>query len=556
MDNRKMIVFSIDGGNFDILQPLIEKGEVPNIESIIKGGVSSHLVSVVPPITAPAWASFMTGVNPGKHRVFDFVSDIHNNAKEGSALNSTHIRSKTIWQIMSENQREMIIVGVPFTYPAPEINGSMVSLSMSNLIDTYPKELKKVIIDEIGFEYDRCKPVDTFGELPKEDVLDEIIRRNEYLTEKIKQTTLNLLQQKKWDFLMTHFMATDTNQHYFWHCIDESHPSYDRRLALKYHDVINETYRQVDAAIGEILKVAGKDANVFVVSDHGFSPIYKFFYVNNWLEKHGLLKTKRSRYAWKPAKPSLFKFLSKAGLEKLGDILPDALRNIGIPIMKRVPKSVAEIIDWKKTKAYASPFGININLAGREPFGIVGKEKEYDGVRESIKSKLFDLMDSGDIGQLVDRVYFREEVYSGPFVDDAADIFFSFSRPYFLQSSDVTKDCLFENLSKKHFATANHRYSPEGIFFASGMDIHKKVRLNNPSILDIAPTILYLMGISIPQEMDGKMLEKIIKPSYLRARPPVYAKEEIATRSDKRESLTTEEEVALKDHLRRLGYLG
>ena len=213
MKRRKIVVFSIDGGNYDILQPLIEKDEVPNISSILNDGVSSHLVSVVPPITAPGWASFMTGVNPGKHGIFDFINDIHNNSKEGEILNSTHIRSKTIWQIMGEKEREMIIVGVPFTYPALEINGSMVSLSVSNLIDTYPKELKKVIVEEIGFEYDHCKPVDTFGEVPKEEVLDEIIRRNEYLTEKIKQTTLYLLQQKKWDFHMTHFMATDINQH-------------------------------------------------------------------------------------------------------------------------------------------------------------------------------------------------------------------------------------------------------------------------------------------------------------------------------------------------------
>ncbi len=210
MNRKKIVVFGIDGGTFDIMNPLVRKGKLPNITSIIRNCIRSELISIIPPITAPAWASFITGVNPGKHGIFDFISDIHNISKEGDVLNSTHIRSKTIWQILSDHQKKLIVVGVPFAYPPIKINGSMVSISMSNLMDTYPQELKQEIMGKICYDYEKCKPVDTFGELPKEEILDEIIRRNTYLTDKVKQISCYLMENQEWDFFMAHFMATDT----------------------------------------------------------------------------------------------------------------------------------------------------------------------------------------------------------------------------------------------------------------------------------------------------------------------------------------------------------
>lgn len=558
MDEKKVIVIGIDGATFDIIYPLLQECKLPNIGKILVNGMSATLSSVIPPITAPAWVSFMTGVNPGKHGIFDFISGIHLNGKEGSLLNSNDIRTKTIWEYLSEGQKKIISVGVPFTYPARKVNGVMISLSMGCDIDVFPGELSEDIIKNTAYNKEFCKPVDTFGEVPREEVLDEVIQRADYLTEKIRDISCYLLKKHEWNFFMAHFMSTDTIQHYFWHFIDPKHPAYDERLAYKYGNAIYEAYRKVDNAIQHILAQAGDECNVIIASDHGFAPIYKFFYVNKWLQDKGLLHTRndeKNLYKYKIAFPTVYKILKKLGLESIGHILPGWLRSINIPAVKRCAEPFYEWIDWKNTKAYASPFGINVNLKGREPDGIVSMT-EYDEVRQTIKNELYKLRDSETGKDLIKEVLCREEIYSGPYIDEAADLFFTFKEPYYLQAGDVVKTTFFENLSKDNFATANHRYSPEGVLAMKGPVIKSEGHLDTVRIIDIAPTILYLLGLKIPESMDGRVVTELIDDEYVLSRPVEFIKEEWTVGDKKPGVCDSDSESEIKEHLRRLGYLG
>ncbi len=558
MDEKKVIVIGIDGATFDIIYPLLQECKLPNIGSILVNGMSATLSSVIPPITAPAWVSFMTGVNPGKHGIFDFISGIHLNGKEGSLLNSNDIRTKTIWEYLSEGQKKIISVGVPFTYPARKVNGVMVSLSMGCDIDVFPGELSEDIIKNTAYNKEFCKPVDTFGEVPREEVLDEVIQRADYLTEKIRDISCYLLKKHEWNFFMAHFMSTDTIQHYFWHFIDSKHPAYDEKLAYKYGNAIYEAYRKVDNAIQHILAQAGDECNVIIASDHGFAPIYKFFYVNKWLQDKGLLHTRndeKNLYKYKIAFPTVYKIFKKLGIESIGHILPGWLRSINIPAVKRCAEPFYEWIDWENTKAYASPFGINVNLKGREPDGIVSMT-EYDEVRQTIKNELYKLRDSETGENLIKEVLCREEIYSGPYIDEAADLFFTFKEPYYLQAGDVVKTTFFENLSKNNFATANHRYSPEGVLAMKGPVIKSEGHLNIVSIIDIAPTILYLLGLKIPESMDGRVITESIDDEYVLSRPVEFIKEEWTVGDKKPGVCDSDSESEIKEHLRRLGYLG
>ena len=558
MSKKRMVVIGIDGGTLDMIRPLLQQQELPNITSIISKGLSGKLTSVIPPITAPAWASFMTGVNPGKHGIFDFISDIHLNGKDGRVLDSRDIRTQTIWDYLSGQHKRLIVVGVPFTYPAFSINGVMVSLSAGGDIDVYPKESLKDIISSTGYRKELCRPVDTFGEVAKEDVLNEIIKRNDYLTEKIKDISCHLLRNQEWDFFMAHFMSTDTIQHYFWHFVDSGHPAYDKKLAQKYKNTIYDAYKKVDNAIGEILQLTGDDCNVIVLSDHGFAPIYKFFYVNKWLEEKKLLRIKRKArdlYEWKMAFPSIHKIFKIAGLENLASILPGWVQTLKIPAVKRCPLPLNEWIDWKHTRAYASPFGININLKGREPEGIVEGD-DYEEVRRFIKEELLKLNDSALDSRIMGKVLFREEVYEGSYIDNAADLFFVFNKPYYLQSSDVLKNNCFEELSKDNFATANHRYSPDGILMMCGPDIVQGGKLNNVRITDIAPTILYLNRIKIPRTLDGRVITESINPEYINSNPVEFIEVKYEHRTDRTAAADRTEDAAIKEHLKRLGYLG
>ncbi len=558
MDKNKTVVIGIDGATFDIIYPLLQERKLPNIASILVSGVSTSLRSVIPPITAPAWTSFITGVNPGIHGIFDFISGIHLNGKEGSLLNSTDIRTKTMLDYLGEGQKKVITVGVPFTYPATKINGVMVSLSMGCDIDVYPKKLMKPLIDNTGYDKEQCKPVDTFGEVPKEEVLDEVIKRANYLTGKIRDISCYLLKNQEWDFFMAHFMSTDTIQHYFWNFMDTKHPAYDERLADKYRNTIHEAYRMVDSAIGQILRQSGDGCNVIIVSDHGFAPIYKFFYVNKWLQDKGLLHVRNDEkrmYKFKLAFPTIYKVFKRLGLESVGRILPRWLRSINIPAIKRCTAPFYEWIDWKRTMAYASPFGININLKGREPEGIVD-EGDYEKIRQLIKYELYKLKDAFSGINLIKEVLFREEVYDGPYLANASDLFFTFKEPYFLQASDVMKPTYFEELSKETFATANHRYSPEGIFMMKGPNIKSDGNLHNLNIVDIAPTILYLSGLKIPRTMEGRVITESIDTDYLLANQVKFVEVEFKEKATKSITFGENDESKIKEHLRRLGYLG
>lgn len=558
MDKKKVIVIGIDGATFDIIYPLLQKCKLPNIGSIVVNGMSASLNSVIPPITAPAWVSFMTGVNPGKHGIFDFVSGIHLNGKEGALLNSNDICSKTIWDYLNEGRKKAITVGVPFTYPAREINGVMVSLSMGCDIDVHPNNLLGEIIKNTGYSKESCQPVDTFGEVPREEVLDEIIRRADYLTKKISDISCYLMKKQEWDFFMAHFMSTDTIQHYFWHFIDPAHPAYDERLSYKYKDAIYDSYRKVDQAIQRILAYAGEECNVIIASDHGFAPIYKFFYVNKWLQERGLLSINndsKDLYKYKIAFPTVYKVLKKLGFEAAGEILPRWLRSMNIPAVKRCAEPLYKWIDWKNTKAYASPFGINVNLKGREPMGIVSMA-EYDEVRQTIKNELYKFMDIATGESLIKQVLFKEEIYSGPYINEAADVFFIFKEPHYLQSGEVAKKTFFERLSKDNFATANHRYSPEGILAMKGPDIKSESCSNKASIMDIAPTILYLLGLKVPESMDGRVISELIDDERIMSRPVEFTKEERMFGDKRPDSRISDNDAEIKEHLRRLGYLG
>ncbi len=558
MHKNKTVVIGIDGATFDIIYPLLQERKLPNIASILVNGVSTSLRSVVPPITASAWTSFITGVNPGSHGIFDFISGIHLNGMDGKLLSSVDVMAKTVCDYLSEGQKKVLTVGIPFTYPASEVNGVMVSLSMGCDIDVYPKDLMKPLTENTGYDKEQCKPVDTFGEVPKEEVLDEVIKRANYLTEKVRDISCYLLKNHEWDFFMAHFMSTDTIQHYFWNFMDTKHPAYDERLADKYRNTIHESYRKVDSAIGQILRQSGEGCNVIIASDHGFAPIYKFFYVNKWLQDKGFLHVRndeKKMYRFKLAFPTIYKIFKKLGLESVGRILPRWLRSISIPAIKRCPAPFYEWIDWERTKAYASPFGININLKGREPEGIV-TEHDYKNIRQLIKNDLSKLKDSASGTELIKEVLFKEEVYNGPYIDKASDLFFTFKEPYFLQASDVMKATCFEELSRENFATANHRYSPDGIFMMNGPHIKSDKNLHNLNIVDIAPTILYLSGLRIPRTMEGRVITESIGDDYLLSNPVEFIEGDSKGKAAVASAAVECDESDIKEHLRRLGYLG
>ncbi len=563
MDN-KLVVIGIDGGTFDILNPWMKQGLLPNLEKIRQEGVWGTLKSVIPPITAPAWTTFYTGKNPGKHGIFDFLSKGQGSYEE-IPVNATFCKSKTLWSLLGEGGKKTAVLNMPMTYPPQAVNGVMICdflSSTKNRDFIYPPQLLDEIEARFGPYYIHGKNVDAvtlFAEKHIDALINDCVKMSEY---KFKVAHF-LMGKNNYDVIVFHEWGTDRIQHWLWHIMDQSHPGHDALLAQKYQGKILDYYRFVDHQIGRTMELAGPRASVCIMSDHGFCPVKRSIDLNVWLMEEGYLTIKKSfvsqiRYwLWKhgltyETLTSLYEKLIKLGLK------PKHLTPREVIGLLRIGPWQALLslndADWHSTKAYAksSPFGqIVINLKGREPQGIVKPGQEYDQMVGQIVAKLKNLCDPQNGRHINGLVYTREEAFTGPFSSDAPDIIYLPQCDGY-QAGNVIG--FGSNTSFVNFTGFQASHSMDGIFMARGPEIKQGTSINDAAITDLAPTILHLMGLKVPDDMDGRILKEIFTNTYLTSNPiEYYTPSEVE--EEKSERPESKEEDAIKQRLKDLGYL-
>lgn len=547
---NKVVVIGIDGGTFDIIRPMVKKGELPVISSLMEKGVWGELESTIPPDTAPAWVSMMTGVNPGKHGVFFFLDNLHNNYGHAKTLNSADIKSPPLWSVLSKHNKKVNFVNVPFTYPPMEVNGVVISgmiIPHSAEVLSYPQHIYPDLDKRLdGYEIDDWSP-SVLG-VEKKDIKSrygEVVKGIRRIAEKRKKAFLNLMDEYDWDFSMTVFTSTDRYQHLFWDFMDKEGEKAGSKERSVYGQAIYDGYRQIDKAIDEILKKAGPDATVILTSDHGFGPLKKHFYVNKWLEEIGLLKLKEGI---SPQKIALKKLTLQRILRKLfpGAAVPGWTKKLFLPRLKRMMREREELIDWGQTKAYGNQSGINLNLSGREPQGIVEPGEKADEVLAYIEEK-FSLLEDEKGNRIGDWIKRKEEIFHGPYADEAVDLYFSVNKRSYLQNSRIDMEEIYGD---SDLGSGMHRMN--GIFLMSGPFCRKNLQVKS-TMVDIAPTVLYLMGLPILENMDGRVIEEAIDPDYLKKNPVRISKFEGGGRGGA--SFTDEDEEKIQESLKGLGYL-
>ena len=266
-------------------------------------------------------------------------------------------------------------------------------------------------------------------------------------------------------FLFFYFSSTDLQAHMFWWDSDEKHPIRSAEEARKYHNVIIELYRQIDGVVGEVVDRFGDDATIFVMSDHGFSNFRRQFNLNTWLRSEGYVK-------------------------------PDNCKSL----ISRRP-----LADWSRTTAYGLGLnGLYVNLKGREKLGIVSPG-ERDALLDEITEKLLAYRDPQDGQPVIAKVYRSEEVYTGPLAANAPDLIIGYHRGYRAAWATVLGDITPEIIEDNRAAwSADHCIAAElipGVIFSN-----KRITRNQPSLVDLAPTILEAFNLSPPKTMEGKSL--------------------------------------------------
>ena len=573
LSSPKLFIIGLDSATWTLLRPAIAKGDLPNLAKLVGAGASGPLQSALPPLTPPAWTSFMTGMNPGKHGIFHFLEP-----QPGSYAmrysNAGSRRSRTIWQILSEAGVSVGSVNVPFTFPpekcaAFQISGMDTPSEKSAFI--HPPKLREELERALGAKLDL--EIRYLGFMSTDERRDAVLAGMARLDEQWTKVGLHLLEKRPADVMMLTFMSIDTVQHYFWHYMDAQHFQHDASRAAKYGDAILKVYRRLDASVGKFLEKLAPDTHVFVVSDHGGGPTSeRTVYLNRYLAQLGLLHYKEgTTSAFGKMKQrfirSLFQSirgaLTSAQKKKLASLLP-ALRE-----KFEVAATSFANIDWSRTQAYcsevlASPPSIWINLKGTRPNGIV-EPGDYEALRELLIKKIAELRDPRDGSAMIPRVYKREELFQGPFASEAPDLILDWWSDHAFQTAPslpedtdkpVTEIRPRAPMTEPEWS-GTHRL--DGVVIYSGPAARQGASIQGARLMDMAPTVLHLMEQKIPAGMDGRVLTDLFKPEFLAAHPVSVeggAAESIVNADAAPATPYSEEEAAqVEERLKALGYI-
>ncbi|MGD2048236.1 MAG: alkaline phosphatase family protein, partial [Chloroflexota bacterium] len=282
---NKVVVIGLDGAPFPLIQKWVNSGDLPNLAQITNRGSFGVLRSTIPVHSPTAWSTFITGLNPGKHGVYDFVRREPDSYRL-RVTRSNQIAGASLWHLLSTNGRKVGIMNVPMTYPPEEVNGFLISgLGTPDYVSyTYPPSLSQEL-NSAGYRVNKKFFYDP-------ERIDEWLEDLHQVSELRGKIACQLMRDKTWDFFMVVFRNTDEICHFFWRHMDSTHPEHDPGAPEKYKSAILDLYRRVDHWVGEIRKAAGNDTNIIVMSDHGAGPLYKDVFINEWLLANGWLKLK------------------------------------------------------------------------------------------------------------------------------------------------------------------------------------------------------------------------------------------------------------------------
>ena len=287
---------------------------------------------------------------------------------------------------------------------------------------------------------------------------------------------LNRVDQKDWDLLVGVIESTDRVQHMMWRLIDPQHPLYDAALAAQFGDSIERVYKRADDFVGEIVRRVGPDVPVMIVSDHGFHSWRKAVNLDTWLVQNGYMVMK-----------------GQSADKKLSDLFGGG--------------TFWENVDWTRTRAYAMGIGqIYFNLRGREAQGIVSPGAEATALADELARKLLTMTDPEDGSPIIRAVYKRDDIYSGPFINNASELQVGMNEGYRVSWQTTLggspPGIVYKNDRKWSADHGGYDYAITSGILVTSQGINTK----DPRIIDIAPTVLRYFGLSVPTDIDGKPL--------------------------------------------------
>ncbi len=443
------------------------KDQLPNLSRLIDEGIYGPLSSSIPCITVPAWTSMLSSKDPGVLGFYGFRNRADHSYDRMTIATANAIHEKRVWDVLTEADKTSIIVGVPQTYPIQPLKGNLISSFLTPSTQrqyTFPNELR-FEIDRVldGRDYDVDVP--QF----RTDDKSHLLRQIQDMTEKRFAVIKYLLREKPWDFYMFVEIGLDRLHHGMWKFWDPTHPKHDP--GNSYQDAIPDYYRYLDRELGELLGMLGDDTIVLITSDHGAQAMEGGIVVNQWLRREGLL------------------------------VLKDEPRYEGIVPFEKVE------VDWPKTTAWGAGgyyARIFMNVEGREPQGKI-PAAEYEKTRDRLKEMIESLPDHN--GQPMHSVAFKPQDLYQEVRKVAPDlmVYFGNLRWRSVGSFGLPDIYTFEN----DLGPDDANHAQDGVFVLwDPRHNHGSRYVEGLQLMDVAPTILDLMGLPVPEDMQGHVVPR------------------------------------------------
>ncbi|HVF54047.1 MAG TPA: alkaline phosphatase family protein [Actinomycetota bacterium] len=525
---QRVLIIGWDGVDWKILHPLLASGELPNLAGLIDRGAYGDCLSTVPSHSWCAWPSFMTGVNPAGHGVFDILEH-KPGASKRLPITYHSIKARTIFADMSDAGKTSLAVNIPLTFPTPAMKGKVVAGGVLPAARsyTYPTELQGELDSKAPFPVNGMSWT-TFRNRP-EPFLEQCAE----ITAARQKSFEYLLDTTDWDFGVLVYVSTDRIQHCLMEYIHPEHPAYPTAKDTAVGEQVRAIYRQLDDGLAELLKRTTDDDLVIFMSDHGHQACTRTCTMDRILHHLGYLEFGKGSFA--------FNLIRWGPGRRIARRLYDIFKlhgRISIP---------ASPIEWSKTRAYTSVVstgeGVSVNLKGREPGGIVDP-KDYEKVREDVAAQLSAFRDPDTGDAPIQKIYRKEEVLSGVFLDTAPDLLLVPAPFYSLTHAKGMVEAA-------DWLSGDHRI--EGVIVATGPEVTPGPLREEVKLIDLGPTSLAALGVPSAVDRDGRVIPTLVGPDVsLTVTSPGTA---AATAVDTETGLTTDEEGEIEEQLRGLGYV-
>jgi predicted AlkP superfamily phosphohydrolase/phosphomutase len=499
----RLLLIGVSEATPDLALPWIDQGRLPALRALRDEGTFAPTVYGIPYLVTPQlWATITTGRTAANHGIFDYWQ----RSSSGSfrATNGGDLHAPQIWDILSNYGARSCVMNVPLTYPPRAIEGIVIAGQDSpggHKSIAQPPEIYEDLVRRFG----RYRLKEIFpGGRSKDDYLQ--------LLESVVRWQTNvfsyLLTDNDFDLFVCYFSAIAMAQHYFWEDMAEGKSD-------PFASLVARTYEWIDEAIATLRAAAGTEATTIVISECGAGPLRSGVQVNTLLERAGLLHYTKRYTTGGVSGSGMRKRVEQA--RRVGQrILPEGLYYYveRLPLRRWIQSYLAgSDIDWPRTAVFYRGKGegnLYVNLAGRDEHGSVPLDR-YEAARDATIEALQGIIDPETALPAIVAVHRREELFAGPHLEAAPDLVIEWSQmEYMPTEQDRDKDAVFVPRWREYMewpTTGSHRM--HGLFFAAGPAVQPRARLDELRLLDLAPTVLTLLGHEVPAELEGAVADAL-----------------------------------------------